>query len=232
MAGINLIEQLRQRESTQAQDAAMMESGPSLFERLGIGGGSGGSSGEGLGLMAKVQGLLMLVGIAAIPMGRDWLQTTYLPPKLEAPQAELDKVRADIKAKEAQKARIAAIEVELNQFDQQVADIKAKIEKIRMIREGNRDRIVRMVDYIVTQMPEPVWISTLDLAATPGASVALAGRSMNYQNISTFVGRLQTGAFFPTWELEESSREMMQRSGGASHAAMSFRLKAQVVDIQ
>jgi Tfp pilus assembly protein PilN len=230
MAGINLIEQLKQRENTQAADAAILENGPSIFERLGLGGGTGG--GEGLGMMAKIQLLLMILGIAAVPMGRDWLQTSYLPPKLEAPQAELEKVRREIKAKEAQKARIAAIEAELNQFDQQVADIKAKIDKIRLIREGNRDRIVRMVDYIVTQMPEPVWISSLTLSSTPGGQVQLMGRSMNYQNISTFVNRLQSGAFFPTWELEDSTREMMKRADGASHAAMNFKLKAQVVNIQ
>jgi len=228
VAGINLLKKLEQQQATDGSggDGGLVE------EKKIFGMSFGGGGGIELTKVQQIKLILLAVGFVSIFVGRSWLTGTYLPEKLVEPQAQLAQAQADVAQKEEEIKRIATIREELVQYEKQVGEIKAKIDAIRRVREGQRDRVLRMVDYIVQQMPEPVWISKIVLEPKPGSEISLDGKSMNYQNISTFLARLQKGVFFPTWKLEQTQREIMERANGQKHAAMTFSIKGEVANIR
>ncbi len=115
--------------------------------------------------------------------------------------------------------------------DQRISEIRSKIALINRIKNSNRDKVVRMVDYIVNQMPEPIWISELRLEAKAGSEVQLRGYSITPQTISGFFTKLENGVFFSNWQLLDASREKLQRGDRKELEASRFELRAQVSEV-
>jgi Tfp pilus assembly protein PilN len=99
------------------------------------------------------------------------------------------------------------------------------------VKKSNRDKVVRMVDFIITKMPEPIWISELRLEAKAGTAVDLKGFSTTYQTISTYFTRLEDAVFFTDWQLVETSLQKVKGPTGEDIDASKFDLKAQVTEV-
>lgn len=217
MAGVNLLKQLRREEG--AEEAAV--------SRISLGGGALAD----LTSYQKLKLLLLVLGFFVYHFGRDHFNTTYLPSKLVEPQAQLDTLNEQIAAAQRKRVENEEIAKAADAYEQQIQELRRKIQIVETVKKSNRDKVVRMVDFIVSKMPEPVWISELKLEAKAGTPVDLQGFSTTYQTISTFFTRLEDAVFFNDWQLIESSRTKVKGPTGDDIDASKFQLKAQVSEV-
>ncbi|MEO5667278.1 MAG: PilN domain-containing protein [Bdellovibrionota bacterium] len=214
MAGVNLLKQIRDEEVV--EQTAVASVGGALSE---------------ISSLDKIRLGLFGVGFLALFLIRGYVADTYLPAKLEAPNAEIAELAAKLTATNAKKAQLSELEKELKENETRITELKTKIGVINRIKNSNRDKVVRMTDYIVTQMPDPIWISELQVEAKSGSVVDFKGYSMNHQTISTFFSKLENGVFFSKWELVEATREKVKDAANHDFEASKFELKAQVSEV-
>jgi hypothetical protein len=217
MAGVNLLKQLRREEVSQE----------AVVSKFSLGGGAL----EDLSSYQKFKLLLLFLGFFVYYFGRDHFNTTYLPSKLVEPQAQLERINNEIAAAKRKLSENEEITKAANAYEQQIQELRRKIQTIENIKKSNRDKVLRMVDFIVSKMPEPVWISELKLEAKAGTDVDLQGFSMSYQTISTFFSRLEDAVFFRDWQLIESSLTKVKGPTGDDIDASKFQLRAQVAEV-
>jgi len=214
MAGVNLLKQIRKEE---VSEQTAVSTGGGAFSEV--------SSSD------KLKLVLFLAGFVGFFLIRGYVSDTYLPAKLEAPNAELSALEGRLSATNAKKAQLAELEKELQENDTRIAELRNKITVINRIQNSNRDKVVRMIDYIVNQMPEPIWISELKVEAKSGSEVDLKGFSMNHQTISGFFSKLENGVFFSKWQLIDSVRQKVKRADNKEFDASRFQLKAEVTEV-
>jgi Tfp pilus assembly protein PilN len=214
MAGVNLLKQVR--NDTVVEQAAVSSGGGALSE---------------LSSLEKMRLLLFLGGFVAFFGIRNYMADTYFPSKLEEPQAEIARIGEQLAAVNAKKSQLSELEKELQDNETRITELKNKIAVINRIKNSNRDKVVRMVDYIVNQMPDPVWIADLKVDAKAGSEVELNGYSMNHQTISAFFSKLENGVFFSNWQLVDATREKIKVESTKEIDASRFQLKAQVSEV-
>lgn len=215
MAGVNLLKQIRREE---------------VVEQAAV--SSGGASLSDIGAADKIKLVLFAAGFAGFFLIGGYVKDTHLPRKLEEPQARVAEISAQIAATNAKKSQLTELEKELQENETRITELRNKIAVINRIKNSNRDKIVRMVDYIVNQMPEPIWISELKVEAKAGSNVELRGYSVNHQTISAFFTKLENGVFFAKWELIDATREKLKLNDNKEFDASRFELKAQVSEVQ
>ncbi len=214
MAGVNLLKQIR--TETTVEQTAISTGGGALSE---------------IGIADKIRLLLFVAGFVGFFGVRGYVSDTYLPAKLEAPNAEIAELGSKLAAVNAKKSQLTDLEKELQDNEARISELKGKIAVINRIKNSNRDKIVRMIDYIVTQMPEPIWITEVKVEAKAGSDVALKGYSMNHQTISAFFTKLENGVFFSQWQLVEATREKIKRDSNKEFDASRFELRAQTTEV-
>jgi len=214
MAGVNLLKQVRSEQVV--EQSAVSAGGASLAD---------------ISASDKIKLVLFAVGLGGFFLIRGYVSDTYLPAKLEAPQAQVAEISQQIAATNAKKSQLTELEKELQENETRITELRNKIAVINRIKNSNRDKVVRMVDYIVNQMPEPIWISELKVEAKAGSDVDLKGYSVNHQTISAFFSRLENGVFFAQWQLIDATREKVKRNDDKEFDASSFILKAQVSEV-
>lgn len=217
MAGVNLLKQLRKEEGR--EEIAV--------EKVSLGAGAL----DDLSSFQKVKLILIFAGFFVFYFGRDYFNTTYLPSKLVEPQAQIDDLSQKIEVANRKRKENEEISKAAEALQAQIVELQQKILVIERIRKSNRDKVVRMVDYIVSKMPEPIWISEIKLEANPGSAVELKGFSTNYQTISTYFSSLEDAVFFSNWELIETSLQKVKSTTGEDMDASKFELKAQVSEV-
>jgi Tfp pilus assembly protein PilN len=214
MAGVNLLKQIR--TETVVEQTAVSSGGGALSE---------------IGIADKIRLGLFVAGLVGFFAVRGYVNDSYLPAKLEAPNAEIAELGSKLAAINSKKSQLTDLEKELQENDTRINELKGKIAVINRIKNSNRDKIVRMIDYIVTQMPEPIWITEVKVEAKPGSDVALKGYSMNHQTISAFFTKLENGVFFSKWQLMEATREKVKRDNAKEFDASRFELRAQTSEV-
>jgi len=214
MAGVNLLKQIR--TETAVEQTAVVSGGGALSE---------------IGLLDKIRLGLLVAGAVGFFAVRGYVADVYLPAKLEAPNAEIAALGAKLSAVNSKKSQLTDLEKELQENDTRINELKGKIAVINRIKNSNRDKIVRMIDYIVTQMPEPIWITEIKVEAKSGSEIALKGYSMNHQTISAFFSKLENGVFFSKWQLVEATREKVKRENTKEFDASRFELRAQTTEV-
>ncbi len=213
MSGINLLKQVDKRDAdVETQDS----------------GSSGGGFGADLTVAEKIQLSLLLLGGVVFYFSTSYLTETYLPQRLAVPQAELAQVQNEMAQVKSKLKELDDLKKFIEQHNIDVEELKRRIRALIEIREGQRDRAVRMVDYIIGQMPDPIWIEDLQLEVKSGQPVTLKGYSRNYQTISTYFTQLEEGVYFKDWELINSELKAYTPSGeGAKSVTASyFELKS------
>lgn len=217
MAGINLLKQLKADDIPVEVDTASAASSSFNFDDL--------KSSE------KIKLALIVGGFFAFHFGTEWFTGTYLPGELKTPQAELTSIQQKISATQGKLNELRELEKFIEEHNREIQELKARIRALEEIKQGQRDRAVRMVDFIVNQMPEPVWITSLQVGSNPGEQVVLQGFSRNYQNISTFFTKLETGVYFGGWELVSTQRADYDVDTETKIRASQFELRASAVEV-
>jgi Tfp pilus assembly protein PilN len=213
MAGVNLLKQLAEDQA--AEEVAVSSSGAAFAD---------------LSSYEKTKLVLILVGFFVFYFGRAYFNETYLPSKLHEPEAQIAQLDQEIASESAKREQLASLEREAQETEERSNEIRQRIAVITRIKNSNRDKVLRMVDYIINQLPDPVWVSEMQVLASVGSELNLRGFSTNYQNISSFFAKLEGGVFFNNWELVETSRQKTTGLDGREIDASIFQLKASIAE--
>lgn len=136
----------------------------------------------GAGQKLVVVGSLILV-VAALFIG--WRYWT-----LSRQSAQLD---ADIKSAEIEAARLRTLIQEVQQFEQQKAQLQQRVTLIEQLRKGQTGP-VHMLDQISRSLPPMLWLT--ELKQSGDASVQIDGKSTTLTGLSDFVSNLEASGYF------------------------------------
>lgn len=184
----------------------------------GTGGGGGGSS------MTFLCALILIAG-AAVVGWRYW--------EMQRESAQLDN---DIRAAQAETARLHTVIQQVQQFEQRRAQLQQRVALIEELRR-NQTGPVHMLDQISRALPDMLWLTDLKQAADPN-EVLIDGRVTSLTGLSDFVANLEASGYFkrsveivsttvenatgPTGELIRFQvRAMFQQPGSANAAAVA-----------
>lgn len=228
MAGINLVRKLKQsREGGGDAPKKSLFSGISMPS---FGGGGGGSSGESISMGDKVRILLMLAGIAAIPLARD--QVREYTAKIEVEKrAEIQSFDQQIAAESSKLNQLKGLASEADAYEKQMQELSRKLAMIEALGK-NRNLAVRMVDFVVSEMPSNLWLTKMNLDVKQDQKIEVAGNATTMQTVSDFLKRLEGAVFFPAWQLVETAKVDgggAGAGGGAFSSGQSNARSSQVV---
>jgi Tfp pilus assembly protein PilN len=240
MTSINFVGEILKRKKRIAEGEKGESAGGGFLAKLrGLGGGGGGGEG-GLTLEAREKTMLMLglLGIASIFGGRYYVTDVMIPPLRKNLTDRVEQINTDIAAERNKLAQFDSIKNEIDQYDKQMAELRTKLQLIESVQK-NRNSIVRMVDFVITELPENVWLSdvSVDISTKTGAGmgkVDLSGKALSMQLVSEFVKRLEGAVFFPRWDLAETVSSQETGGSGAnvkSYESKSFKISAEVTSL-
>ncbi|MBP7845386.1 MAG: PilN domain-containing protein [Proteobacteria bacterium] len=243
--GVNLIDQLRE---SQQQESLIIEEqggggGRGLFSFLKRKPSSGGESvvvntGTQMDSRDRAQLLLLIIGLGLVFGSKTYL-TQELAKKTAIKQAQVAELQQAMNTEKQKAERLKSIREEMLKFDEQVATLQRKIQKIEDLSE-NRNYIVRSTDFLVSEMPANVWLTKLTSKRGADGEVSLEGYSMSLQSVSEFMQKLEATIFFPNWNLQETTNEGTKPSDVNTKEgeipipldAKKFSVKAKLVEPQ
>ena len=120
---------------------------------------------------------------------------------LQQQSAELDQRILDA---QRETARLQSLITQVNQFDQQRAQLQARVGLIEQLRKGQSGP-VHMLDQISRALPDTIWFTELKQT---GDDVTINGHCTSLTALSDFVGNLEASHYFaPPVEIIDSQVE-------------------------
>lgn len=229
MAGINLIKRLKEQKS-----GAKMSSPSGGFGGFGGGSSSLGSEASDVSSGDKLKIVLMLLLWAGAYYGRVYKDQRIS--ELEtAKKNEIAAVDQLVSAEKSKMTALKSLAQEAEAYERQMAELQRKLTVIESLGK-NKNLAVRMVDFIVSEMPANVWLQKMNLDTKLESKVDLQGNATSMQVVSEFMKRLEGAVFFPSWQLVETKKEETALSGDpkkkeAIPESRSFQLNAKVVPL-
>ncbi|MFQ5789617.1 MAG: PilN domain-containing protein [Acidobacteriota bacterium] len=102
-----------------------------------------------------------------------------------------------------EKTRLQAIITQVNEFQAKLKELEEKTELIeRLTRE--REGPVRMLDDISAQLPDFVWLTALNQAAS---TVTIDGMAASYVSIADYIKKLEESEYFRNVELIDARQD-------------------------
>jgi len=210
MAGVNLIKQIRKIQrgdkavsnvgklpDLRGQLDELVEKVKSNFTEF--------DASDALRLGLFILGVIILVG------SRAFIADYHSKVETEMTQ-QRDQLDAQIIA-EAQKLKaLDEIIKESESLDKQIAELERKLNLIQTVIL-NRNAPVKMVDFVITEMPESVWLEKMELEPREGGKIDLSGFALSLQVVSDFITKLENAVYFPSWQLVEGSEDSSSRTG-------------------
>ncbi len=228
MAGVNLLKELERHKKTAggAGDAAS-SGGGGRFSFLS-------SGGSRIDLTSAEKGKLAILALALVIhfVGGAQLQS-YIKRVTDGKNAEIAQLDSQIAAEKSKLARLSQIQEEIKRFEAQMADIQRKLQVVETV-QYNRNAALRMVDLVISEMPETMWLRKVDLniegGVGPTSKLALDGSATSNQVISSYMKRMETSAFFSNWQLQGTQRQTATANSGTREPPLSnsFTLTATV----
>ena len=221
-SSINFVKQIKDRRA-----APKPEGGGGLasrFAALSAGGGK-------FDARDKILLVLFLLGVSSIPGAKYYVQEYIIREKteeIEKKKSELDSQMAELDRKLRE---VKPIQAQIADFDKQKRDLNEMLNLIESVRHG-RNSIVRMVDFVITEMPASVWLKKLDIDVNGSSGkVRLEGAALSLQLVSEYLKRLEGAVFFPKWELDGTKSVDGGTAVGDLPDTKSFSINAQVVNL-
>jgi type IV pilus assembly protein PilN len=99
---------------------------------------------------------------------------------------ESSQLDQEMTAAEQESARLRVLLVEVQQFEQQRAQLQQRVALIRQLRSG-QSIPVQLLDHVSRSVPDMLWLASL---VQDGQQVTIEGRSTTLIALSDFVGNL------------------------------------------
>lgn len=118
-------------------------------------------------------------------------------------QGKLSELDEEIRQLTQEKTRLQAIITQVNEFQAKLKELEEKTELIeRLTRE--REGPVRMLDDISAQLPDFVWLTALNQAAS---TVTIDGMAASYVSIADYIKKLEESEYFRNVELIDARQD-------------------------
>lgn len=157
-------------------------------------------------------GCSLILILAALAVGwRYWSLATQ--------SAKLD---ADIASAQGETARLHSIIIQVQQFEQQKAQLQQRVALIEQLRREQTGP-VHMLDEISRALPPMVWLTDLKQTAS-GDEVQIDGKCLNETAVSDFVANLEASGYFKkSIDIASTTTETMPQPPGE---LVKFSLRA------
>lgn len=209
MAGINLLKQLKNRPKDE-----FVGSEPSVD--LGAGDRFQGAELSTSEFQREdfIRLLLICIGVGLIYGGK-FLVRDYTGKITQEKQAVVARMDTEIAELNQKLTALKDLQGEQDAFDKRVQELQKKLDLVESVSR-NRNLAVRMVDFAVTEMPSPVWLSRIYLDLSNDGRIELSGRSTSMQLVSEYLKRLEGAVFFPAWQLIETQNEAVSADANST----------------
>ena len=128
--------------------------------------------------------------------------------------AQLDE---DIASLEQEKARLATIIAQVQEYERQLQQLQAKEQLIQRLMKERQGPVI-MLDQLSAQLPDFIWLTSLTQAAN---GVSVNGMAASYVSIADYIRKLEDTDYFQNVELIDA------RQG--DNEFTTFQLRAQTV---
>jgi Tfp pilus assembly protein PilN len=204
MATINLVKQIRARKDGRKDAEA---AAPSALQNMRIV--------IDLDRGERVRAAILAAAFASIFLGKA-LVATYTSTMAASVQSQIAEYDQQIAAEQQKLASFKSIEGEISSYEAKMREARDKLTIIEGVRK-NRNALVRMLDFVVGEMPSSIWLTKVTIDNTPGGTtdpggskqgtVQVTGFAISLQLVSEFMKRLEGAVFFPRWELVETNNQ-------------------------
>lgn len=182
---------------------------------LGTQDGGGGSLAEpfGGGEGSEKKGIVLGIAILGIAVGAIaflWLGSTR----------EINQLDGEINELTQEKARLAPIIAQVEEFQAKLAELEEKerlIERLKNERQGP----VRMLDALSAELPDFVWLTDL---TQRGPQVTIDGMAASLVSVADYIRKLEDSEWFENVELVDASVSTRQEQ-----EFTEFQLRTQLV---
>lgn len=167
---------------------------------------SGGESSDKKGVFLAVA----ILGLAVAAIAVQWL----------AANRTLNGLEESINQLNQEKARLAPIIVQVEEYQAKLAELEEKerlIERLRTEREGP----VRMLEALSSELPDFVWLEEL---SQRGNTVTIDGMAASYVSIADYIRKLEDSDWFQNVELIDAQVDRRQEQ-----EFTVFQLRTQLV---
>ena len=105
-----------------------------------------------------------------------------------------NQIDAEIAAAQQETVRLHSVIQQVQQFEQQKAQLQQRVVLIEQLRKGQTGP-VHMLDQISRALPQMLWLTELKQSAT-GADVVIDGKCTTLTGLSEFVSNLEASGYF------------------------------------
>jgi Tfp pilus assembly protein PilN len=227
---VNLYDKIKKKREGHSERHS--EEGSSLQDRIR----SMASEGNTVSNADKIMSVLFILSIAALYSVSPLLDEYHFKDKMQEVFDQEQALDQELAALTTKLASYNTIKAEIESFEKKVADLKAKIAMVENVQKG-RNSLVRMVDKVIEQMPESVWLTKISITrneprtgaqgepvqVTPGSlgRIEVSGFARSMQLVSRYMENLQGTVFFPNWQLVETSDSVGTEAGAQGARATS-----------
>jgi len=138
---------------------------------------------------------------------------------LSAKQA-ISQLDQEINDLNQEKARLAAIIQRVNEFQKKLEELEKREELIEQLKR-DREGPVHMLDDLSIQLPDFVWLTSLNQQAQ---NVTINGMAASYVSIADYIQKLEASEYFSNVELIDAKQD--------NNEFTSFQLRTQLVTPQ
>jgi len=132
-------------------------------------------------------------------------------------------VDADIAAAQQETIRLRGILQQVQQFEQQRAQLEQRVSLIEQLRKGQTGP-VHMLDQISRALPSMLWLTELKQSDKTANEVLIEGRSTTLTGVSDFVKNLEDSGYFKrSIDIVSSTTEPIQQPPGE---LIKFQIRA------
>ncbi len=135
-------------------------------------------------------------------------------------QQTISNLDEEINQLQQEKARLQAIIARVNEFEKKLQELERREELIETLKR-EREGPVRMLDDLSAQLPDFVWLTSLNQAAN---NITISGMASSYVSIADYIQKLEESDHFQNVELIDA------RQGREEFT--SFQLRPQTVTPQ
>jgi Tfp pilus assembly protein PilN len=226
MAGVNLLTRLTERE---IEEGVVGEGAP-------IGNFGGNIKEAFLNAIAdltayqKTNFILLIVACILASFQADLVDLAYFESLLKEKHAVNDQLQQEVNQLRSDVQKYGDLKDQIVEYDRKLADLRRKIQEIDAIRKSKRDFAIRLTDYVVSELPEGVWLTGIRVDVKTNRKVELDGKSMDLTLLGVYMQRLEKGAFFPKWNLVNNSADVLPEDNNRD--IRRFQIDAGIMEVQ
>ncbi len=229
MAGVNLLLRLAERE---LEEGIVSEGG---VAGSGMGGGIKDAINNALAELTSHQKTnLVLLGVAVLlaVFQAEIVNLAYFDKLLAEKKTINASLQQQVSTLKNEAKGFGELKDQIDDYNRKLGDLRRKIQEIEAIRKSKRDFSIRLTDYVVSELPDGVWLNSIAVDVKNGRKVELEGRSLDLTLIGVYMQRLEKGAFFPKWTLKSNSADTLAGAPPNAASIRRFSIDAGIVEAQ